>query len=152
MDHMWTFPVDRVISNYDGDSYKVILDLGFHLYQRADIRLRGVDTPELRRGTGSTELTRAAAKLARDLAAQWIESADEVVFHSTGYKGKYGRPLGDLYLDGDSLSESLIKANLAVEYDGGSKSELHAQHQSNAELLKENGLLDKYLRGTACPS
>ena len=52
-----------------------------------------MDTPELR---GGTLLTKAAAKFARDEARRFVDAADELLFHSKVWKGKYGRPIGDL--------------------------------------------------------
>ena len=135
MKHEWTFPV-RIESNYDGDTLRCEFDLGFGLRYWSSIRLDGVDTPELR---GGTALTRAAAKMARDVVRDLADEADEVVFHSTAWAGKYGRPVGRLILDGHDLSEILIRSRLGVAYDGGARNQ--QAHQANAEWLLAGGLL-----------
>ena len=88
MKHQWTFPVE-VESNYDGDTLRCSFDLGFGMIYWNSIRLASVDTPELR---GGTDLTKAAGRLARDRVRELVEAADEIIFHSTVWAGKYGRP------------------------------------------------------------
>ena len=114
MSHEWRFPC-TVDTNYDGDTFKLEIDLGFAIKHYAAIRLDGVDTPELR---GGTLLTKAAAKFARDEARDFVDVADELIFHSKVWKGKYGRPVGDLICDGMPLSQHLINMRLGVPYDG----------------------------------
>ena len=47
MTHEWKFPC-VVEGNYDGDTFKLSIDIGFALRHYVAIRLDGVDTPELR--------------------------------------------------------------------------------------------------------
>ena len=137
----WKFPC-TVGENYDGDTFKLDIEIGFSLKYYASVRLDGVDTPELR---GGTPLTKAAAKLARDEARSFVDHADELLFHSKVWKGKYGRPIGDLICDGVPLSQYLIDERLGVEYHGGSRTVIFAQHVTNAEWLRDNGRLTAYL-------
>ena len=132
MEHEWAFPV-RVESNYDGDTLRCEFDLGFGIKYYNSIRLDGVDTPELR---GGTALTRAAARLARDVVRDLVAEAEEVVFHSTVWAGKYGRPVGRLYIDGKDIAEILIERKLGVAYSGGKRS-LRAHDQNAAWLLTQ---------------
>ena len=129
----WKFPA-KLDSNYDGDTFKLELDIGFGLRNFISARLDGVDTPELR---GGTDLTKAAAKLARDEANRFISEADEVLFHCTVWGGKYGRPVGRIICDGVDLSQWLIDNNLGLPYDGGSRN--LDDHIANAELLRKQG-------------
>ena len=90
---------DRVI---DGDSYVFCVDFGADLFTYVHVRLRGIDTPELR-GKETTEESRAVAREARDFC-------DELLFRSqtegqptpcllylTG-KESIGRYEGDVFL------------------------------------------------------
>ena len=135
MDHQWMFPI-RLDHNYDGDTFDLEIDLGFSIKIYKSVRLAGVDTPELR---GGTPETKALARFARDHAEWYIRYANKVFFKSTVWSGKYGRPVGDLICDGNSLADYLVAEGLAVPYDGGSRAELQAQHQKNAEILIEKG-------------
>jgi endonuclease YncB( thermonuclease family) len=48
---------------YDGDTYTMLVDLGFHTYTTIRVRLQGVDTPEL---DAKDPTVKAAAVAARD--------------------------------------------------------------------------------------
>ena len=140
MDHEWRFPC-LLDDNYDGDTFKLTVDLGFAMRYHVAVRLDGVDTPELR---GGTLLTKAAARLARDEAERFVRLAGKVVFRSTVWKGKYGRPVGDILCDGKSLAARLIASRLGVPYEGGNRRELILLHESNAAWLQGQGLLVPY--------
>ena len=131
----WHFPV-KVVENYDGDTFKIEIDLGFGMRYFTTVRLDGVDTPELR---GGTELTKAAAKFARDEAARLIREAHTVNFKSTAWMGKYNRPIGDFEIDGESLVKYLIDHRLGVPYTGGSREQTKKQHEKNAAWLRKHG-------------
>ena len=129
-------------SNYDGDTFSLTLDLGFDLVTHQRIRLDGIDTPELR---GGTEQSKLAGRLARDEARAFIEdglaSGARVEFVSMQYKGKFGRPLGDLEVDGVSLVGMLAKRRLGVPYSGQAKAQIADQHLANIQYLTEQGLI-----------
>lgn len=131
--------------NYDGDSFDLKLDLGFHLFVFRQCRLHGIDTPELR---GGTALSKQAGYLARDWSRKWVEYAinDEgAVFRSLNYTGKYGRPLGDIVRVADevSLVQTLIEQRLGVPYFGQSKSAIAGLHEQNFKYLVDEGVLIK---------
>ena len=128
-------------SNYDGDSFDLTLDLGFDLVIHQKCRLEGIDTPELR---GGDERHKAAGYLARDEARRFVKDAMDVggaVFVSETYRGKFGRPLGDIVRvgDGRSLRDELLERRLGVPYHGQAKSEVAALHLENIERLVEQG-------------
>ncbi len=133
MAHEWRFPC-RLISNYDGDTFDLAIDLGFEIQTRHSIRLSGVDTPELR---GGTDESKAAARLARDVANAFVNSGEEVIFVSEQWAGKYGRPLGDIVVDGLSLRDHLLDQRLGVPYSGGSRETLRTQHMANIAWLRD---------------
>ena len=105
--------------NYDGDSFDLTLDLGFNLITHKKTRIDGIDTPELR---GGTVQSKALAKHAKLMAAVWVKRAIDnggAYFSSEGYKGKFGRPLGDIVNSkAGSLRNYLIEQKLAVSYHG----------------------------------
>ena len=137
MSHEWKFPA-KLERNYDGDTFSLELDLGFGLRHYTNVRLDGADTPELRGGTAET---RALARKAKNEAAHFVGGATKVLFHSTKWAGKYGRPIGDILCNGKSLAQYLIRIRLAVPYDGGSRKEIQEVHQENAEWwIAEHGM------------
>ena len=121
-------------SNYDGDSFDLTLDLGFELITHKKVRINGIDTPELR---GGTDQSKALAKHAKLVAAEWVKCAmaqHKAYFVSEGYKGKFGRPLGDIVSgEGLSLKIYLFNQRLAVPYHGQAKADIADQHEKLIE-------------------
>ena len=128
--------------NYDGDSFNLTIDLGFDLVYHIKARLEGVDTPEIRGGTATSK---AAAQVAKDHVRSFAEAAmeaGELYFVSETYRGKFGRPLGDLQNgEGMSLREDLIDKNMGVPYEGQAKALVQALHVKNYKALIEQGLI-----------
>ena len=127
-------------SNYDGDSFDVTLDLGFDLIYHSKVRIQGVDTPELR---GGTDLSKAAGHQAKLAATDFVLEAmncGKAYFLSETYRGKFGRPLGDIVAEnGDSLRAFLIQNRLGVPYHGEAKARIQDQHEANYAYLKSKG-------------
>jgi micrococcal nuclease len=110
----------EVISVHDGDSFKVVIDLGFGLFSKQDVRIYGIDAPEKNK-----TLQKAAAL--KSLA--FVESkilGKTVRLHTMKPKDKYGRYLAKVtYVDNDNLtydlSTELVRTGLAKTYYGGKK-------------------------------
>lgn len=113
----------RVIKVYDGDTITVASRLsmpGSPLY-RFQIRLDGIDTPELK---GKTESEKEIAILARDKLSKKI--LGKWVTLENVKQEKYGRVLAEVWYENDKgrtlcVNEWLVKKRLAVRYDGGTK-------------------------------
>ena len=111
--------VDRVV---DGDTIDVVLDLGFDILYRCRVRLYGIDTPESR--------TRDKDEKVRGkLASAFLKDS----------KGKFGRVLGNVIVDGLNLNQVMIDNFLAVAYFGQSKDDIEAEHLVNRDKLIELG-------------
>lgn len=96
----------RPIRNHDGDTITVEIDLGFDTRLTDDIRLDGVDTPEM------SDKIRGPA--ARDFTSTWIMAGKSHYIISTKYnrREKYGRILAKVFRDDDpvDLTQALIVA------------------------------------------
>ena len=129
--------------NYDGDSFNLTLDLGFDIRGYFRCRIHGVDTPELR---GGTDESKKAGKIAKDFAHIFVQTGmhfkQDVVFVSQQYRGKFGRPLGDIEVRGQSLVRTLLANHYGVPYHGQNKSDVQAAHDANLEILRERGELE----------
>lgn len=129
--------VDRV---YDGDTIWVTLDLGFDLFYKCSVRLKGIDTPESRINTRKyperlkeKQLAKVAKKRMKELCGKevWVESkkllkgsTEEDKREGTA-KEKYGRILGNLYrMDGTHIADVLIAEGLAIKYNGRKKTHI----------------------------
>lgn len=111
--------VSRVISVYDGDTFRVDIDeLSDIVGKNIAIRILGIDTPEIR---GQCEKEKQLAIKARDFTRYYLNNASNIQL-SNLKRDKYFRLLADVYIDGESLAAALLVNNLAVRYSGNKKS------------------------------
>ena len=135
----------------DGDTVKLVLDLGYHLMYRMDARLSGIDAPETRLLN-----QRQAGTKVKEVALRWLLETEGVNYPSyaeyhypvpfdyppkdkvfttksalifcseSKSKDKYGRGLGNLshptHPDA-TLSEYMLSQGIVREYQGGTKSD-----------------------------
>lgn len=105
----------RVVSCYDGDSLKIVFSNEGSIFQW-NCRLFGIDTPELR----TRDLDeKAAAIKARNFLSELV--LGKVVIVKCHEFDKYGRVLVSVFVDGLSVTETMIKNGHGYSYDGGSK-------------------------------
>jgi len=125
----------------DGDTIDVILDLGFSILHKCRVRLYGIDTPESRTRDKDEK---ARGKLAAKFLEDSINNGKVVVLQSKlkDSKGKYGRVLGAVIVDGVDINEKMITKFLAVKYFGQSKTDIEAEHLENRLKLIELGQFD----------
>jgi len=113
----------KIVRVYDGDTVTIaarihIDDKYIAKLFRFNVRLRGIDTPELKT-KHATE--KALAIKARDALSEQIMNK-MVLLENVGYD-KYGRILADVItVEGNiNISEWMLANGYAVEYDGGTK-------------------------------
>tara|TARA_B100000927_G_scaffold244396_1_gene206699 strand:+ start:1117 stop:1455 length:339 start_codon:yes stop_codon:yes gene_type:complete len=106
----------EILRIVDGDTVDVRVDLGFNVWHKCRVRLVGINAPESR--------TRDLEEKSRGLAAkQWLIDKlefKEVEMQSHGV-GKYGRVLGELYVNKVNINKLMVKEGHAEEYDGGKR-------------------------------
>lgn len=133
--------INRVV---DGDTVDVDIDLGFGVWLHDErVRIMGIDTPESR----TRDLVEKAFGLAskarlKELIPEGTVQTlkTEVDKDGEDAKGKFGRILGDFLSEGGRrITEILIEEGHAVDYYGGSKEEIQAQHMKNRERLIAEG-------------
>lgn len=108
----------RFVKNYDGDTITVnIPDWPDVIGKEISVRIYGIDTPEKRDSNAEIkEMARSAQRLVENLCKR----ASSLELKSIR-RDKYFRILADVYVDGKSVADLLIKNNLAKAYDGGTK-------------------------------
>tara|TARA_Y100001937_G_scaffold117795_1_gene171438 strand:- start:78 stop:497 length:420 start_codon:yes stop_codon:yes gene_type:complete len=127
--------VTRVV---DGDTVDCVLDLGFSILHKCRVRLYGIDTPESR----TRDLDeKARGKLASKFLKDSIDNGKEIILRSElkDSKGKYGRVLGTIVVDGLDVNKNMVINNLAVKYFGQSKKDVEAEHMVNRDILIAEG-------------
>ena len=113
-----TFTVSKVISVYDGDTFRVDIDeLSPIAGKNIPIRVNGVDTPEIQ---GKCDSEKELAIEVRDYVAGLLDNADEILLVNTE-RGKYFRILAVVMIDGVNLAELLIDNGLGYAYEGDTK-------------------------------
>ena len=113
-----TVTVSKVISVYDGDTFRVDIDsLPPIVGKNIAIRVNGIDTPEIR---GKCQYEKSLALEARDFVRAKLANAKEIKLTNL-QRGKYFRVVANVVVDGVSLEQELLDNELAYEYDGGKK-------------------------------
>ena len=117
--YQYKIKLDRVI---DGDTIDCMIDLGFDISTKKRIRFLGINTPESR--------TRDLEEKKRGLEAkarlkEILEGANEIHLDSHGV-GKYGRVLGEIFIESADGTRLCINEQLKIEghayaYHGGKK-------------------------------
>jgi len=96
---------------YDADSITVDIDLGFSIIlHNQKIRLLRINAPEVR------GKQRKAGLKSRDALRQKIGNKWIVLKTRQDKKGKYGRWLGEIWLEGACVNDWLITEKYAVKY------------------------------------
>ncbi|KXJ51215.1 MAG: nuclease [Thalassospira sp. Nap_22] len=103
---------------YDGDTIYVAIPGLPDEIANMSVRVRGVDTPEMR---GQCDSEKQLAQKARDYARQRLKTATSVQFCEPEW-GRYGgRVVASVRIDGSPLDLELIENGLARPYDGKTK-------------------------------
>lgn len=102
----------------DGDTFDIVIDLGFDTLRKGRVRLYGVNTPESRTSNLEEKQKGLAAK---EFTDQWLQKCGNKVKIETilDKNEKYGRILAKVWdSNGNMLNQDIIKAGLAREYFG----------------------------------
>jgi len=128
--------VERVV---DGDTVDVVLNLGFDIMYKSRVRLYGIDTPESR--TRNLD-EKARGKMAGAFLKNKIDAGEKVVIQTKlkDSRGKFGRVLGNIIVDGININQLMIDNHHAAAYFGQSKDAIEAVHDANRTKLMELGL------------
>ena len=137
--HEYKVKIRRIV---DGDTVDVDIDLGFDMIlSKQRMRLYGIDTPESR--TRDKE-EKFYGKLSAKFLKEQCKNSSEIFLKTyLDKKGKFGRILGELIVEGVNINKMMIEKYMAVEYYGQSKDEIDKEHQINRVQLNRQGI--KYI-------
>jgi micrococcal nuclease len=127
--------ITRVV---DGDTVDVDVDLGFGMiYKKQRVRMVAIDTPESR--TRDLEEKFYGKQSKYFLESLLKDQKIQLVSHDNG---KFGRILGELFVDGVeiSINQLMIDNHHAVPYYGGNKEATEKHHIANRKVLNEQGI------------
>ena len=115
--------LERVV---DGDTIDALIDVGFDIWIKKRIRYSGIDTWESRTRNLEEKAKGLEAKARnKELLMEVSSKAGYFRLKSFGV-GKYGRVLGEIYIEDSegkqyNINETLISEGHAYVYDGGTK-------------------------------
>lgn len=95
---------------YDADTMTAEIDLGFSIKFTEKLRLLSIDAWELR---GEE---REKGLIARDRVRELVLGKEVIINTYKDKKGKYGRYLAVVYIDGVNLNQLLLDEGHAVPY------------------------------------
>jgi micrococcal nuclease len=134
----------------DGDTVDVDIDLGFGVWLKDErVRIMGIDTPESRTSDKVEKLFGTAAK---NRLKELLEDGGKLITtenkHGEDMKGKFGRILGDFYVERyegqkERVTDIMIEEGHCVAYFGGSKEEIQGKHLVNRQKLLREGVVSQ---------
>jgi endonuclease YncB( thermonuclease family) len=108
----------QYVRNYDGDTVTFnIPNIHPVIGDKVSIRVRGIDTPEIRT---KCEKEKVLGYKAKQVVADLFVGAKDITLTEVG-RGKYFRLVANIIIDGTNLSQILLDKQLAVVYNGGTK-------------------------------
>tara|TARA_B100000902_G_C27248931_1_gene884149 strand:+ start:393 stop:878 length:486 start_codon:yes stop_codon:yes gene_type:complete len=134
----------------DGDTVDVDIDLGFGVWLKDErVRIMGIDTPESRT---SDKVEKVFGLAAKNRLKELLEDGGKLITtenkHGEDMKGKFGRILGDFYVERyegqrEKVTEIMIEEGHCVAYFGGSKEEIQLKHMANRTKLLREGVVSQ---------
>ena len=115
--------LERVV---DGDTIDALIDVGFDIWIKKRIRYKGIDTWESRTRDLAEKAKGLEAKARNKELLMEVSSKPGYFRIKSHGLGKYGRLLGEIYIqdkDGNQIciNKQLITEGHAYTYDGGKK-------------------------------
>jgi endonuclease YncB( thermonuclease family) len=107
-----------VLRVVDGDTFAAQVPVWHGLTVSTLVRLNGIDTPELR---GKCEHEKFLAGKAKDALSEILNSGKAITLRNVDDDKYSGRVSAQVFVDGDSVADKLIKRGLARPYDGGKR-------------------------------
>lgn len=118
-DCIWHTTVKKVERVYDGDTFYCYIKGHNPIDNKpVGIRIRGIDTPEMK---GTEGKIHQKAQKAKNLVAEELKNARTIHLYNVNLKDKYGRVLATVFCDRRDLAKILLEQKLAKKYDGGKK-------------------------------
>ena len=134
----FSYRINKVTKVVDGDTIDVIIDMGFDILYKSRVRLFGIDTPESRTRNKDEKVRGLLAKKYLQEALKAGTSLS-IKTYKDNETGKFGRILGDVFIDGKSVNAQMVKDFMAVPYYGQSKQAIMQLHESNKKMLIKQG-------------
>ena len=130
----FSYRVHKVTKVVDGDTVDVILDMGFNILYKERVRLFGIDTPESRT---RDKVEKKYGLLSKKFLQENLKKGKIVIkTHKDSETGKFGRILGEIFVNGININMLMCSKGHAVEYYGQSKDDIEEAHLKNRKRHK----------------
>lgn len=116
--HPGPYPM-TLISVTDGDTFRARVSPWPGWSYETPVRVRGIDTPEIRGSQCDAE--KAAAYQAREAARAWLVAASTAATLHDVVPDRWGRVVATVRLGRLSMAQALLDAGHARPYDGGTR-------------------------------
>ena len=127
---------------YDGDTIKATIDRGFGDSKKLSIRIKGIDTPEIRHTNPLHKEAGFAVRAVGDLWLHEVQKGGRILMFRSTDRDKYsGRGVGNFYADDCDFGAFMIRHGFAKFYGGGTKNKW-----TDAELLIVRDRAKMYVR------
>lgn len=138
---MYEYRVKKITNIVDGDTIDVEIDLGFSVSFSQRVRLAGIDTPESRT---KDKFEKTLGIESKEYLKSKLKDATLIVIKTEkpDSSEKYGRILGWLYVDGDTVSvnDHMIEDGYAWGYLGDAKVKDFAALAQQREIAKKKAM------------
>lgn len=98
----------EVLRVVDGDTYEILVNVGFDIFHKIHLRLQGVNAAEID-GPTKTE-----GYIAKDYVTDLFSEYNNQIVIRTKYKRSFTRWVGDVFINGFNLAEHLLVEGYAV--------------------------------------
>ena len=130
----FSYRVNKVTKVVDGDTIDVVIDLGFDIMYKSRVRLFGIDTPESRT---RDKIEKKYGLLSKKFLQENLKKGKIVIkTHKDSETGKFGRILGEIFVNGININMLMCSKGHAVEYYGQSKDDIEEAHLKNRKRHK----------------
>jgi len=130
----FSYRVNKVTKVVDGDTIDVVIDLGFDIMYKSRVRLFGIDTPESRT---RDKVEKKYGLLSKKFLQENLKKGKIVIkTHKNSETGKFGRILGEIFVNGININMLMCSKGHAVEYYGQSKDDIEEAHLKNRKRHK----------------
>ena len=130
----FSYRVNKVTKVVDGDTIDVVIDLGFDIMYKSRVRLFGIDTPESRT---RDKVEKKYGLLSKKFLQENLKKGKIVIkTHKDSETGKFGRILGEIFVNGININMLMCSKGHAVEYYGQSKDDIKEAHLKNRKRHK----------------
>ena len=126
----YSYRIDKVLKVVDGDTIDVRIDMGFDIKYKSRVRLFGIDTPESRT---RDKVEKKYGLLSKKFLKEALLNGKKKVIktHKGEETGKFGRILGEIFIDNKNINLEMCKKGYAVPYYGQNKELVEEAHLKN---------------------